>query len=125
VGKVQAKDVDAARPYLLMDHFRMEVMARRSRSAGQLVEFVTTFVRFYELVTSVEPKRKALALSTDELKAATQVGHTRPPTLPQTFTHFTAQNLENIFHTRQLKTGGCSDNRNNRNTKLLRRHRPG
>ena len=76
---MQAKDVDAARPYLLMDHFRMEVMARRSRSAGQLVEFVTTFVRFYELVTSVEPKRKALALSTDELKAATQVGHTRPP----------------------------------------------
>lgn len=78
---MQAKDIDAARPYILMDHFKMEVMSRRSRSAGQLVEFVTSSVRFYELVTSVEPKRKALALLTDELKAATQVGYTFDPSI--------------------------------------------
>jgi len=69
-GNMKAKDVDGSRPYLALEHFTAEVMKKKSNAAAGLCVFVLNIVMYYDIVTTVEPKRNALRLAQEELETA-------------------------------------------------------
>eukprot|EP00960_Hanusia_phi_P043076 755854-Hanusia_phi.AAC.6 len=70
-SQMQAKFVDAARPYLAYEHVKdPEIMKKKSNAAAGLCEFLLNIVVYYDIVVTVEPKRQALKQAQDELEAA-------------------------------------------------------
>jgi len=53
-----------------LDHFKVDIIKGKNSAAGGLCSFVLNIVMYYEVVVTVEPKRKALAEANDQLNAA-------------------------------------------------------
>ena len=74
-GKVDDQSIPAmnfkeVRPLLDLEHFSYEVIMGKNKAAAGLCSFVINIVMYYEVVTTVEPKRKALAEANAQLEAA-------------------------------------------------------
>lgn len=55
---------------LKLDHFKTEVMATRSAAAKGLCDWVINICKYYDVIQDVEPKRKALKESVEQLTEA-------------------------------------------------------
>jgi len=62
--------VDASRPYLALEHFNQDTMKRKSNAAAGLCVFIINIIAYYDIVVTVEPKRKAAAAAQEELEGA-------------------------------------------------------
>ena len=69
-GKVPKKNVDACRPYLELPHFNRDTIYNKSRAAAGLCEFAINIIKYYDVITMIEPKRKELADANAQLDEA-------------------------------------------------------
>jgi len=53
-----------------LEHFTPEIIMTKNKAAAGLCSFVLNIVMYYEIVTTVEPKRKALAEANEQLDSA-------------------------------------------------------
>jgi dynein heavy chain len=53
-----------------LPHFTVETINKKNTSAGGLCSFVLNIIMYYEVVVTVEPKRKALAEANEQLETA-------------------------------------------------------
>ena len=53
-----------------MEHFKPEIILTKNKAAAGLCSFVVNIVMYYEVVVTVEPKRKALQEANDQLESA-------------------------------------------------------
>jgi dynein heavy chain len=67
VPNVNWKEV---RPYLELEHFDPEIIKGKNSAAAGLCSWVINIVMYYDIVTTVEPKRKALAEANEMLEGA-------------------------------------------------------
>lgn len=59
-----------------LEHFKPEIILTKNKAAAGLCSFVVNIVMYYEVVVTVEPKRKALAEANEQLESAnTQLAH--------------------------------------------------
>ena len=65
-----ALNMKEIRPYLLLDHFKPEVIAGKNASAAGLCSFVINIVMYYDIVVTVEPKREMLRVANETLEQA-------------------------------------------------------
>ena len=65
------KNVDDCKPYLELEHVKdLGIMAKKSGAAAGLCDFLLNIVAYYDIVVTVEPKRKALKQAQDDLENA-------------------------------------------------------
>jgi len=65
------KNVQDAKPYLELEHVKdISIMNKKSTAAGALCVFLHNIVMYYDIVVTVEPKRKALKQAQDDLEQA-------------------------------------------------------
>jgi dynein heavy chain len=69
-GKVARKTVDAVRPFLELPHFTRDVIWSKSRAAAGLCDWAVNIVKYYDVVSEVEPKRQELAAANARLAEA-------------------------------------------------------
>jgi len=69
-GTMPALNMKEIRPYLLMEHFKPEVIITKNGSAAGLCSFVINIVIYYDIVITVEPKRESLRIANETLEAA-------------------------------------------------------
>ena len=60
------------RQYIETDYFNVETMKTKNQAAAGLCSFVLNIVTYYDIVTTVEPKRKALAEANVQLLEANE-----------------------------------------------------
>lgn len=53
-----------------LEHFKPEIIMTKNKAAAGLCSFIINIVLYYEVVITVEPKRKALAEANDQLESA-------------------------------------------------------
>jgi dynein heavy chain len=53
-----------------LEHFTPEIIATKNKAASGLCSFILNIVLYYEVVVTVEPKRKALAEANEQLESA-------------------------------------------------------
>ena len=53
-----------------LEHFKPEIILTKNKAAAGLCSFVVNIVMYYEVVVTVEPKRKALQEANDQLESA-------------------------------------------------------
>ncbi len=63
-------NIREVRPFLDLDHFNVEVIEKRNSAAAGLCSWVLNIVQYYDIVRTVEPKRRALQEANDQLEAA-------------------------------------------------------
>jgi dynein heavy chain len=64
------------RPLIELEHFKPEIIMTKNKAAAGLCSFIVNIVMYYEVVTTVEPKRKALAeanLALEEANATLKI----------------------------------------------------
>ena len=71
-GKIPKANIEMARPLTLESDFTVESMTKKSKAAAGLCEWVINIIMYYEVVESVEPKKKALREATETLRAANE-----------------------------------------------------
>ena len=59
-GQVPGVNWNEVRPYLELEHFDPEIIRTKNSAAAGLCSWVQNIVMYYDIVTTVEPKRKAL-----------------------------------------------------------------
>mmetsp|Transcript_14602 Transcript_14602/g.45793 ORF Transcript_14602/g.45793 Transcript_14602/m.45793 type:complete len:4603 (+) Transcript_14602:85-13893(+) len=64
---VQMKEV---RPLIALEHFNVETIKGKNSAAAGVTGFILNIVIYYDIVVTVEPKRKALAEANAQLEAA-------------------------------------------------------
>lgn len=69
-SQVAKKTVEACRSYLELPHFNKEVIYNKSRAAAGLCEWAINIVKYYDVVSEVEPKRQELAAANTKLQEA-------------------------------------------------------
>ena len=69
-GNVPDRNWQEVRPYLELEHFDPDVIRGKNSAAAGLTSWVQNIVIYYDIVTTVEPKRKALAEAQAKLEAA-------------------------------------------------------
>ncbi|CAM9207540.1 unnamed protein product [Chrysoparadoxa australica] len=69
-GRVPAINMREVRPFLDLEHFSVEVIEKRNSAAAGLCSWVLNIVNYYDIVASVEPKRKALRDANEQLSVA-------------------------------------------------------
>jgi len=69
-GKVPKANVDACRPFIADPEFTPENIGNKSKAAGGITSFIINIVIYYDIVSDVEPKRRALAEAEAKLDAA-------------------------------------------------------
>lgn len=57
--------------YLSLDFFEPETMKRKSNAAAGLCSWVINIVKYFDVIQTIEPKRKALEQANEQLKTAT------------------------------------------------------
>jgi dynein heavy chain len=67
---IPALNMKEVKPLLELEHFTPEIIAGKNKAAAGLCSFVVNIVLYYEVVVTVEPKRKALAEANEQLEAA-------------------------------------------------------
>ena len=60
------------RSYLSLEHFNVDIIMAKNSAAGGLCGFVINIVMYYDIVITVEPKRKALAEANATLTSANE-----------------------------------------------------
>lgn len=68
--QVAKKTVEACRSYLELPHFNKEIIFNKSRAAAGLCEWAINIVKYYDVVSEVEPKRQELAAANAKLHEA-------------------------------------------------------
>lgn len=68
INKINFKETE---PYLALEHFDPEIIKGKNQAAAGLCSFVINIVTYYNIVTTVEPKKKALKEANETLAAAT------------------------------------------------------
>jgi len=63
-------NLQEVRPLLELEHFTPEIIMNKNKAAAGLCSFVCNIVMYYDVVITVEPKRKALAEANEQLDAA-------------------------------------------------------
>jgi dynein heavy chain len=63
---------DHVRPYLALEYFTYDAIIKKSKAAAGCALFVINIVIYYDIVTTVEPKRQALREATERLNSATE-----------------------------------------------------
>jgi dynein heavy chain len=71
--QVVKKTVDACRSYLELPHFNRDIIFNKSRAAAGLCEWAINIVKYYDVVSEVEPKRQELAAANAKLQEANTV----------------------------------------------------
>ncbi|EFN60095.1 hypothetical protein CHLNCDRAFT_133411 [Chlorella variabilis] len=71
-GEVPQKNVDACRSYLELPHFNKEAMSNKSKAAAGLCSWAINIVRYYDVWSTVEPKRQELAQANAKLVEANE-----------------------------------------------------
>ena len=69
-GSVPEINIREVRPFLDLEHFKVEVIEKRNSAAAGLCSWVLNIVQYYDIVRTVEPKRRALQEANDQLEAA-------------------------------------------------------
>lgn len=69
-NKVPAVNWREIRSYLAYEHFDPEIIRTKNKAAAGLCNWVVNIVIYYDIVTTVEPKRNALAAANLELDSA-------------------------------------------------------
>eukprot|EP00877_Chromochloris_zofingiensis_P015255 jgi/Chrzof1/9984/Cz04g22250.t1 len=69
-GKIAKKTVDACRSYLELPHFNRDIIFNKSRAAAGLCDWAINIVKYYDVVSEVEPKRQELAAANAKLQEA-------------------------------------------------------
>lgn len=69
-GQVAKKTVEACRSYLALPHFDKDIIANKSKAAAGLCEWAINIVKYYDVVSEVEPKRQELAAANAKLHEA-------------------------------------------------------
>jgi dynein heavy chain len=64
------KTVEACRSYLELPHFNKEIIFNKSRAAAGLCEWAINIVKYFDVVSEVEPKRQELAAANAKLHEA-------------------------------------------------------
>jgi len=67
---IPALNMKEVKPLLELEHFTPEIIAGKNKAAAGLCSFVVNIVLYYEVVVTVEPKRKALAEANEQLESA-------------------------------------------------------
>lgn len=77
-GSVPEVNIREVRPFLELEHFKVEVIEKRNSAAAGLCSWVLNIVQYYDIVRTVEPKRRALQEANDQLaKANLELGEVR------------------------------------------------
>lgn len=77
-GSVPEVNIREVRPFLDLEHFKVEVIEKRNSAAAGLCSWVLNIVQYYDIVRTVEPKRRALQEANDQLaKANLELGEVR------------------------------------------------
>lgn len=63
-------NIREVRPFLDLEHFKVEVIEKRNSAAAGLCSWVLNIVQYYDIVRTVEPKRRALQEANDQLESA-------------------------------------------------------
>jgi dynein heavy chain len=71
-GNVPAVNWKEVRPYIELEHFDVEIIKKKNGSAAGLVSWVVNIVIYYDIVTTVEPKRLALKEAMEQLEVANE-----------------------------------------------------
>jgi dynein heavy chain len=71
--QVAKKTVEACRPYLELPHFSKDIIYNKSRAAAGMCEFAINIVKYYDVVSEVEPKRQQLAEANAKLQDANTI----------------------------------------------------
>jgi len=71
-GRVPHVNWKEVRPFIALEHFKVEIIMGKNPAAAGLTNFVLNIVNYYDIVVTVEPKRKALAEAKDTLAAANE-----------------------------------------------------
>ena len=69
-NKINHNNFKEVRQYIEQDYFNVETMKTKNQAAAGLCSFVLNIVQYYDIVTTVEPKRKALAEANRQLLEA-------------------------------------------------------
>lgn len=69
-NQVAKKNVDACRSYLELPHFEKEIISGKSKAAAGLCDWAINIVKYYDVVSMVEPKRQELAEANRKLEEA-------------------------------------------------------
>ena len=70
-SQLDDKNVQLCKPFLELEHVKdLSIMAKKSTAAAGLCDFLLNIVAYYDIVVTVEPKRKALAQAQAELAEA-------------------------------------------------------
>ncbi|CAM9114065.1 unnamed protein product, partial [Sphacelaria rigidula] len=69
-GSVPEINIREVRPFLDLEHFKVEVIEKRNSAAAGLCSWVLNIVQYYDIVRTVEPKRRALQEANGQLEAA-------------------------------------------------------
>lgn len=69
-GSVPEINIREVRPFLELEHFKVEVIEKRNSAAAGLCSWVLNIVQYHDIVRMVEPKRRALQEANDQLEAA-------------------------------------------------------
>ena len=68
-GSLPRINLREIRPYLLLNHFRPDILERRSEVAGALCAWIISAVRYWDIVESIEPVRHEIELIRTNLNA--------------------------------------------------------
>jgi len=69
---IPALNFKEVKPLLALEHFTVEVISAKNKAAAGLCAFVVNICLYHEVVTTVEPKRKALAEANEQLNEANE-----------------------------------------------------
>lgn len=69
-GSVPDINIHEVRPFLDLEHFKVDVIEKRNSAAAGLCSWVLNIVQYYDIVRLVEPKRRALQEANDQLDVA-------------------------------------------------------
>jgi len=71
-GTINPNNFKEVRQYIEQDYFNVDTMRTKNQAAAGLCSFVLNIVTYYDIVVTVEPKRKALAEANIQLLEANQ-----------------------------------------------------
>ena len=115
-GDVPKKSVDACRPYLELPHFNKEAIYNKSRAAAGLCEFAINIIKYFDVITMIEPKRQELA----EANAALEDANTKLKAVQDKVAELNAlvADLERQFDEAEAEKNGAIDEKAKLDIKL-------
>lgn len=69
-GRVPEVNIKEVRPFLDLEHFKVEVIEKRNSAAAGLCSWMLNIVQYYDTVQTVEPKHRALQEAKLQLEMA-------------------------------------------------------